>query len=37
MILVVAGGPLHKEFHQLDLARAYQGFPRCAFRIYRHK
>ncbi|PYX47419.1 MAG: hypothetical protein DMG79_14020 [Acidobacteria bacterium] len=35
-ILVVAGAPLRKEFQQFDLAGAYQGFPRCAFRIYLH-
>jgi hypothetical protein len=28
---------LRKEFQQLDLAGAYQGFPRGAFPIYRHK
>jgi len=37
MILVVPGALLRKEFHGFDLARAYQGFPRRAFRIYRHK
>jgi len=37
MILVVARAPSRKEFHQFDLAGGYQGFPRCAFHIYRHK
>jgi hypothetical protein len=36
-ILVVTGAPLRKEFQQLDLARAYQGFPRSAFAIDRHE
>jgi hypothetical protein len=29
-----ARAPFPKEFRQLDLARAYGGFPRCAFGIY---